>query len=243
MTKNEFLLKLADELKKNNVTDADDILSEYEQHFAFKMADGFSEEEIAAKLGNPVELASQFENTVQVKKSTGRKAVVITGLCIIDIFAGAFFVLLIAWEVIMAAFSLSNAVIAGCLFFGTSPWSLIPNMPYLSAVIFGLSLIALSVLSAAGCIYFGAFIRQLMRSYSRFHQNTIATASGNAVLPPLAIYPRLPAKTNRRIRTVALFSLMMFTACFVLGMIVSMILSGALEFWHAWGWFGYINTN
>jgi len=41
MTRNEFLQKLADELRKNNITDIEEIISEYEQHFAFKMADGF----------------------------------------------------------------------------------------------------------------------------------------------------------------------------------------------------------
>ena len=40
MTKNEFLTKLADELKKNRITDIDDIIDS-KQHFAFKMADGF----------------------------------------------------------------------------------------------------------------------------------------------------------------------------------------------------------
>jgi hypothetical protein len=239
MTKSEFLSKLAYELKKNNISDAHDIKSEYEQHFAFKTADGFSEEEIAAKLGDPAVLAAQFESANQDKRSPGRKAATIIGLGIIDFFAGAFFVLLIAWGIIMAAFSICTAVIGICLFSGNSPWTLIPNMPYWPGVVFGLSLAALSVLSAAGCVYFAAFIGQLMRSYGRFHKNTVAAASGNPVLPSLAIYPRLPAKTNRRIRSVALFSLALFTACFVLGMIISMISSGALEFWHAWGWFGY----
>ncbi len=58
MKKNEFMTKLADELKKRGVEDADDVAAEYEQHFAFKLADGYSEEEIAAKLGDPVALAA-----------------------------------------------------------------------------------------------------------------------------------------------------------------------------------------
>ena len=243
MTKNEFLSKLADELKKNNISDSDDIVNEYEQHFAFKMSDGFSEEEIAAKLGDPAIIASHFESDGDDKKGGGRKVTTVIGLCFIDFFVGAFFVLLMAWELIMAAFSISNAVIAVCLIGNISPWSIIPHIPHLPGVVFGLSFAALSVLSAAGCIYFAALIRQLMRSYSRFHQNTIAAASGRAVLPSLGINPRLPAKINRRIRTVALFTLVVFTTCFVLGMIISMISSGALEFWHAWGWFGYNVAN
>ena len=38
MKKNEFMTKLADELKKRGVEDADDVAAEYEQHFAFKLA-------------------------------------------------------------------------------------------------------------------------------------------------------------------------------------------------------------
>ena len=50
MTKHEFMARLASELHKRNVADAADVIEEYEQHFAFNLADGYSEEEIAAKL-------------------------------------------------------------------------------------------------------------------------------------------------------------------------------------------------
>ena len=239
MTKSEYLAELANELKKNNVADADEIVSEYEQHFAFKMADGFSEEEISAKLGNPAVLAAQFEVNKNMGKSGARKLTTIIGLVFADIFTGGFFALLFAWEAIMAAFSLACATVAVSLFGGLNIHSLIPPMPYWCGAVFGLSLSALTVLTSDGCIYFAAFIRQLMRSYGRFHHNAIAAASGNAILPPLAINPQLSAKANRRIRTVALFSLVVFAVCFVLGIIVSMVSSGALGFWHAWGWFGY----
>ena len=53
MTKSEFMTHLEHELRRRNVADAADGREEYEQHFAFKLADGYSEEEIAAKLGTP----------------------------------------------------------------------------------------------------------------------------------------------------------------------------------------------
>ena len=71
MTKHEFMARLASELRKRNVADAADVTQEYEQHFAFKLADGYSEEEIAAKLGSPEELAAQFECTNTAKKVGG----------------------------------------------------------------------------------------------------------------------------------------------------------------------------
>ena len=46
MTKHEFMVRLASELHKRNVAYAADVIEEYEQHFAFKLADGYSEEEI-----------------------------------------------------------------------------------------------------------------------------------------------------------------------------------------------------
>lgn len=61
MNKREFLAQLERELKRNHVPDAGEILNEYAQHFAFKLADGYSEEEIAARLGDPAALAAQFD--------------------------------------------------------------------------------------------------------------------------------------------------------------------------------------
>lgn len=237
MTKNEYLSQLISELKKNDIADAVDIVSEYEQHFAFKMADGFSEEEISAKLGDPVALAAQFERRADTKQFRGRKVTTVVGLVFADMFAGLFFALLFAWEVIMAVFSLSCAALAVCLFGGIKVYMLIPPIPYWCGAVFGLSFTALAVLTVTGCVYFAAFVRQLMRSYGRFHHNALAAASGNAVLPSLAAHPKLPPKTNRRIRLITLISLTVFAVSFILGMIVSALSSGSLGFWHAWGWF------
>ena len=74
MKKSEFLDRLSKELTRKNIPDIADILGEYEQHFAFKLADGFSEEEIAAKLGDPDQIAAQFGLEEPGKDHTGRKA-------------------------------------------------------------------------------------------------------------------------------------------------------------------------
>ena len=71
MTKTEYLELLRLELKKNNVADMADILAEYEQHFAFKLADGHSEEEIAARLGAPQVIAAQFDSAGE-KQAAGK---------------------------------------------------------------------------------------------------------------------------------------------------------------------------
>ncbi len=239
MTKNEYLAELLNGLKNNDIADAADIVGEYEQHFAFKMADGFSEEEISAKLGDPAALAAQFERSADAGNFYGKKFMTVFGLVFSDIFAAVIFILLFAWEAIMAAFALASATVAVCLFGGLNIYMLIPSIPYWCGAVFGLSFASLAVLTAIGCVYFAVFVRQLTRSYGRFRHNAISSAYGRAVLPSLAVYPKLPAKINRRIRLAALIALTVFAVSFVLGIIISMLSSGALGFWHAWGWFGY----
>ncbi len=240
MTKNEFLSKLSIELKKNSISDTADIISEYEQHFAFKLADGFTEEEIAVKLGDPAGIAAQYEQGNETKSCSGQRVATIIGLCFADLFAGIFFVLLAAWGVVMAALSLTCATLAVCLFGGLNIYTLIPPMPYWCGAITGLSLAALAVLATVGCIYFAAFVRQLLRSFGRFQHNALAASSGVAKLPSVAFNPQISAKSNRRIRSIALISLALFAVCFVLSFIVCALSAGSLEFWHTWGWFGHI---
>ena len=237
MTKSEFLTQLRYELKKNNISDAEDILDEYEQHFAFKLADGYSEEEIAAKLGTPSELASQFIPNAELKKHGGKKIITIIGMVFADIFVGAFFLILCAFAVVMGAFTMAAAIIGICLLTGFNINNLIPGMPYLCALIYAVSLLALALLSTVGCLYFIIFTKQLMRSYRRFHFNTIAGSTGQAMLPSLPVNPQMSAKSKRRTRMIVLFSLTVFAVSFISGYIVSAILAGSLEFWHVWGWF------
>ena len=239
MKKSEFMDRLAQELQKKNIADAEEILQEYEEHFAMKMADGYIEEEIAARLGNPAALAAQFDEAGDTpKQKTGSRRLVVAGLSIADVFAALVFLLLAGFGIVLAAAALAFAAAAVCLLGGVSIQGLLPAMPYWCGAILALSLAALAVLFAVGCVYYASFLRQMMRSFGRFQHNALAGASGETVLPPLPISPQFSAKAKRRLRTAALVSLALFAACFVLSYIVCALTAGSLEFWHAWGWFG-----
>ena len=237
MTRNEFLTQFANELNRRHVADAAEILEEYREHFAFKQADGYSEEEIAAKLGDPLLLAAQFEAAERPAEKHGKNPLAVVGLCFADLFAGMFFILLAAFGLLTGIVTLISAVLTVCLFGGLNICALIPPMPYWCGAVLGLAFAALTVLSAVCCIYYTAFLRQLCRAFARFHHNTLAAAAGGAMLPPLAIHPQFSAKANRGLRSAALISLALFAACFVLSYLVCSLSAGALEFWHAWGWF------
>ena len=180
MTKNEYISALGRELKRLGVADAGDVVEEYEQHFAFKSADGCSEEETAARLGDTAVLAAQFAGAGG-KESSG--ALTRLGLGVLWVFAALFFVLLAAWAVVMAAFTLACAACAVCLLTGIGVGGLIPDMPYLCAAVFAVALAALAVLSAVGTVYYLAFVRAVVRSWTRFACAARRAAPGRRCRP------------------------------------------------------------
>ena len=237
MTKHEFLARLESELHKRNVEDAADVVEEYEQHFAFKLADGYTEEEIATKLGTPEELAAQFGEAAQ--GSAGHSpALTWLWLSWVDLFFGVFAALLVSFGAVLAAGALSFGLTGVCLVgnLGRLPYVTLPPMPYWCGTILGLSLLALCALTVVGCAWYFALCRQVFRCFGRFHHNALAQGRGGA-LPALPIAPQFEPKKKRRLRTAALVSLLLFAVCFVLGYAACALSAGSLQFWHVWRWF------
>ena len=240
MTKNEFLSTLAAELHRRTIADTDEIVSEYEQHFTFKMADGYSEEEIVAKLGDPVLLAAQFE-PARSDLGNWRTEWMVRGAFVLVAFPVAlFFLMLIVTAVTLMASAMSFGAAAVILLADINVYSLVPPMPYWNAAVFGIAAASLAVLLAVGCVYYAAFIRQLARAYRRLRHNVIASVSGKAPLPNLAIHPQLAGKTNRRLRLLALLSFALGAMSLILGILVAILSTGSFEFWHVWNWFAMV---
>lgn len=245
MTQKEFIDALESHLKYEHVSDIEDIIAEYNQHFAFKLSDGYTEEEICTRLGDPSLIAEQYCDSDDIsavssaKNRSGKSRLTALGLFIADFFVGIFYILLFAWEVVMSAAAVAFAAVAIGLFINlrSSVFALIPSMPYLCAFIFALMLLALSILTVMGSIYFFAFIKQLMRSWARFHKNTLSSLSGGKTLPSVSPYPTFAPKTKRIIRRISLISAVTFSLCFIIGFVVSAISAGDIGFWHTWNWF------
>lgn len=76
MNKKQFLNELDSRLQKLPSSEREDILQDFEAHFAFGMEEGKSEEEIAQSLGSPQQIAKELKATyhigkVEEKASTG----------------------------------------------------------------------------------------------------------------------------------------------------------------------------
>ena len=236
MNKTEFINILTNTLVERRVQDIDEIVAEYEQHFSIKMADGYSEGEIADRLGDPKALGEQFDPETSETR-TSNKAIVVIGLVFVDTVVAMLFALLFTWVIVMGVAAAAFAVAGVGLVSGLDVSTFVPYMPDLFRFMLAAMLLALAVLTAVGVVYFWLFIRQLFRSFSRWHRNRLAAASGEALLPGIPAYPQIPRVRNRIMRRIGLVALIVVVVTFQAGYMVAALTAGALEFWHVWGWF------
>ena len=237
MNKANYLKELESLLRTNNAEDVDDIIAEYDVHFQRKMADGFSEEEIAARLGKPKEIAEQFKGvtTPRSGNAAGRMALA-AGVYFGDIFVGSFFIVLYACIFALGVTAVSTAFASLCII--ARPvlpiWVMeIPVMPYSGSLLLAVSLFGFSALSAVATMYCYRFTRRTGNAYVRWHNNTLRDEK----YPPIAIFPLVGDVARRKLRATAIISLFIFGIFLVVGYIVLATSAGSVEFWHVWNWF------
>ncbi len=220
------------ELIKNNVSEIDDILNDYEEHFKFKLEEGKTEEEISNNLGNPKNIAREFENNnVQVNKyEKGTKRFYISMLSI-----PSFLVYILMWLSVIAVFALavSSFALGFCLITRINIFNLIPYIPYFSAFITALSYFALSIISSIATFYMALYIKHWGKIYVRWSSNYI---NGGHYLS-ISKQPSLSKKISFTLKLILVISTIVFFTMFTLGYFSMALSAGNLEFWHVWGWF------
>ena len=112
-------------------------MEKHDEYFDFKLADGYSEQEIAARLGDPVKLAAQFKPAAPGEKCpAGKKALTVTGLVLLDILAELALVALVAFGVVLIAAAAALGGAGVCL------------LARVALILFAVLLVAGAVLSA-----------------------------------------------------------------------------------------------
>ena len=238
MNKQAFIEELKKNLEENGVCDVADILADYEEHFARKAADGYGEEEIAKKLGAPGELAREFAPGGAVPKKRGG-FLRASGLICLDLVVFPLFVAAFAWALSLFAAALAFAAAGVCLI--ASPLFaqgvlVIPYMPYAPGALLGGALVALAALFIVFTAYSFMFVTKSARAYGRWHKAVFSGRKGT----PYAVFPLAGNRAKRALRIVTLLSLTAFALLTTVAFIMMASLAGNVEFWHVWGWFGYV---
>lgn len=159
MTKKEYLDKLAKELGSMSYSDVKDILSDIDNHFEESKIAGKTEEEAAAQLGDPSELAAEYKEgmtlpTILKKKEQKANApkaeeptsqtvafvILITLFVAIPTWVTLFGIILVITLIELFAAAGALGLLCTCWFYG----------PFLaSGLLFGLTLLFFSVFGYA----------------------------------------------------------------------------------------------
>lgn len=187
MNKNTFLTTLRASLKGLPQEEIDDIINDYEEHFAAGKKKKRTEANIAKALGNPKDLAKQHKASHRIKKAeqTGSASNIIRAVSA-SIGLGFFNLIIVLGpfvaiaSVIIALFATGIAIaasgIALMLASIVSPFITIITMPInssLGLLFVGIGLLALGILFIIGTWQLGKLFGKLTVSYLKLNASII----------------------------------------------------------------------
>ncbi|MDW7656920.1 MAG: DUF1700 domain-containing protein, partial [Bacillota bacterium] len=209
MNQKTFLSDLEKNLNERNIDDIAGIVEEYDEHFKFKLADGYSEDEIAARLGSPQDIAAQYKpsGTGRPGGHHGMKALVAAGLSLLFIPALSVIILFFGWVIVLGALAVASAALGVLLIGGINPVDLIPFMPGFGAVIMGVCFLGLALLSGIGTVYCLRYAIQWVKAYFHWNRRCLALAAGRPAAPPIAATPQYTPRARRLLRRLTGLSL------------------------------------
>ena len=128
MNKKEYLEALSKLLRKLPKEDREDIISDYEEHFAIGLEKGRTEEEISKALGNPKNVAKQIKADNMVKIAQNKPSIgSIIGAILATMGLGLFNLIFVAIPVLVVAVIILILFVAGFIIIFTGIyWVLLP---------------------------------------------------------------------------------------------------------------------
>jgi uncharacterized membrane protein len=184
MNRAHFMAQLRDGLAGLHHSDIDDIVADYESHFADGAADGRTQEEVAAALGDPTRLARELRAEIGFRRwEENRNAgnfvgvvLALLGLATID------FIILLPFLCALAAifFGLSVAclgmVVGGAFLLFNLLWGGVMGNAAMQLLV-GLGLISGAIGGGALLLLLMDLIAKLLIRYARLHFRLFDTAN------------------------------------------------------------------
>ena len=232
MTKQKFLEQLKKELTARNVSDADEIIADYEEHFRFKTEEGKSEEEIAAKLQSPAEIAEEYAGLTCSGREEYR-GLKRFGVIAVSIPAALVYIFMWLTAVAVFCFAIASLALGVCLITTVNIAGLIPETSYFSALLCGIACFGMSILSGIGAFYIGLYIAHWGKMYLKKCSGFIRG------VPYVSVsgQPVIAKKNSYRLKLIMIAAIIVFIAFLIIGYISMAVSAGSFEFWHVWLWF------
>lgn len=186
MTRAAFLAQLRAGLAGLHQGEVEELVADYEAHFAEAVAAGRSEDEVAAALGSPSRLARELRTEAGLRRWESERSAgnyvgaifALIGLIAVDFILLLPFLFALAGILIGIAFALVGMLIGGVVLLGhtISDWDLADNVAIARALA-SIGLIAGSIGGGALFILVLEFILKLLAKYARLHYRLLDTGT------------------------------------------------------------------
>lgn len=214
MNKQNFIETLKQGLKKHNIHDVDDIITDYEDYFNQQIALGKSESDIAIKLGDVKSIISDYAKS-QTKGRAKWFDLVTVGFVAIPMLIILYGLLIIFGTTVIATWSLAIYYL-----FRLTTFSFIPYIPN------GIHLVYILLFLVLSLFFFTLTVRCYATTKSMTMQYIVKQAIriGDYHIKPIYI---------------KLFniSLIISLILFIIGYFLSAIVARDFQYWHVWEWF------
>jgi Predicted membrane protein len=175
MTKNKFLQQLEAELRMIPAAERADILHDYEEHFIFGQEEGKSEEEIAAALGSPAQIAKELLAGYHVKQASASSSAgsIVRGIW--AVIGLSFFNLVVVLGPAVGIAGVIFAVWAVSLAFVASPLLVMvdavfhPGTFILFDLFFSIGICGLGILVGMGMLYVTKLAKKALIGYLKYN--------------------------------------------------------------------------
>ena len=176
MNRAHFMAQLRDGLAGLHHSDINDIVADYESHFADGAADGRSQEEVAAALGDPVRLARELRAEIgfrrwEENRSAGNflgVVLALLGLATIDFIIMLPFLCFLAALFFGLAVACLGMVVGGAFLLFNLIWGGVMGNTGMQ-LLFGLGLISGAIGGGALLLLLMDIIAKLLIRYARLH--------------------------------------------------------------------------
>ena len=187
MSRAAFLAALRENLKGIPPKAADEIVADYASHFDEGMAEGRSEQDIAAGLGDPARLARELRAEQGLKRWDQERSVSAAAAAVLAILRLGAIDVLILFPILLVVISLMFAfacvaaalVVAGLVIVLISPFHGFFNGGFFAGMIGGVGFFASGLSLGALVSLCGIGLTNLMIRYGRFHVRLIKPVAGD----------------------------------------------------------------
>ncbi len=232
MDRQSYLDALKKALLDGGVSDHERVLRQFSEHFDRRLSDGCSEEDIAARLLNPVLVAKRYVCYHGPGKCPSRRSVA-ARVMLADVIAALLLLAALCCTAALLGLTGLLAVLSARLILQLGTPVLFEQLPYWGSLLLGVAGVGIGLLSAMGAFLLIFYGRRGIRDYFCWRRHFLLAP----YCPHPPIHPLMGEKRRGRLRLAAKAAAIVSGLALIAAFVLLSAYTGYHPFWEDFGWF------